>query len=168
MHRRIRPPALSVPFPAGATGTNPSRRDGLNAEAATSMTPKPPKDVPSGTVHPQFVPGGATALLKLHAPKPSSTTDAQHALVRRPAEVADFEAALPRRSRAAFLARTLLALHYWRAGGARQVLVCDVGACGHEVPQQNAAVVAAGRQDSALRVGPLYAVYGAGMALQLK
>lgn len=113
--------------------------------------------------------------LQQHAPKASAATDAQRPLTRRPAQIADFKATLPRSRRASLLTSAaslaLHALRSWCAAGARHA-ADDAGRCAgagaHQIPKQDAAVVGAAAEEAALRVGPLQAVDGAGVAFELE
>lgn len=118
--------------------------------------------------------------LQQHAPEAPATTDPQCALTRRPADVADLEAALPRCRRPTLLACPSRLRAAGRSLSRRLLLLAGCGghpgqdgcrvvaAGGHQVPEEDTAVVATAAEEAALGAGPLDAVDGAGVAFEFE
>lgn len=99
----------------------------------------------------------------LHTPEAFSTAHAQGTHGRGPGQIADFVFAIPDGRGASFLA------HARSASDGPWSHAPRYGASGtHQIPQQDAAVVAAGREDAPLSVAPVDAVDRGAVAFELE
>jgi hypothetical protein len=118
-----------------------------------------------------------TVTLQQHAPEPSATTDTQCSLTRRPAQVADLKATLPRGGRSSLVAcacyltslpcgSRLSARSWWHTSNH---VAWRTGAAGaHQIPPEHAAVIGSTREQTTLGIGPFEAVNKIGVPFEFE